>query len=171
MVATPASRKQSDGAKKRAALALEDLAFALKRIKPEQLELALVALRQSIAATDAQDEVTPYQSPNPNKHFLIGVLPRLLSDRKLFASNDDVAQFASETMSFSIARHEKLAREDLIGRIVCRADALDDIGLSDLVHALGNIVNDKERIARIVAQKERGSFSWNQAIQDILSSP
>ena len=153
---------------KRAAIALEDLSYSLKKLRPEHIEAALSALRSAISEEGARQGVQTYQSPNPNKHFLIGVLPRLLMDRQMFPSNEDVAQFAIETMRFSISRYEKLAREDLIGKIVCRADKLNDSGLSDLVSALGNIVNDTERIAVIVAQKKSGSFSWNQAIQDLV---
>lgn len=153
---------------KRAALALEDLVYVLRRLRPDYLELALDALRSSIEGDDARREINTYQSPDPNKHFLIGVLPRLLMDRDLFPSNEDVAQFAREALRFSISRSEKVAREDLIGKIVCRADQLDDDGLKDIVQALGGIVNNRDSIARILAQKRSGSFSWNQAIQESL---
>ena len=154
--------------RKRAVIALEDAIYAVRRLRPDGLEAALEVVRESIEGEGQRSEINTYQSPDPNKHFLIGVLPRLLMDRDLFPSNEDVAQFSREALRFSIPRYEKVAREDLIGKIVCRADSLDDGGLKDLVQALGVIVNDKESIAILVERKRSGSFSWNEAIQENL---
>lgn len=153
---------------KRSSVALEDLLFALKKFDPDQLGVALQVLRRAVDDADSGAGIGEFQSPNPNKHFLIGALPRLLLDRRLFPSNDDIAIFSKEALRFEIARHEKLARQDLIGRIVCRADKLHDEGLTTLVTALEGLVNDQDQIDAVIAQKRSGSFSWNEAIQNLL---
>src|SRR4051812_32435298 len=43
-----------------------------------------------------------YISKNPNVHFLVGALPTIFSDEKLFVSNEDLAGFATEVLSLTI---------------------------------------------------------------------
>jgi hypothetical protein len=83
-----------------------------------------------------------YVSKNPNVHFLVGALPTIFSDERLFASNEDITDFASEALNLSISRWEKRSRYELIGLIVCETTKLDDERLSKLVSALSILIGD-----------------------------
>jgi hypothetical protein len=158
---------------KRAALAIEDLLSLLRQTNVEGLEVALntvVSIVESKSAAPLESAVArSYQSSDPNKHFLIGALPRLLLDRDLFPTNDDIVDFAQAALHIDM-KVEKRARFDIIGKIVCETDTLDEKQLTDLVRALERLVGDKEQIAVMIEKKKTGSFSWNETLQDLMRS-
>jgi hypothetical protein len=116
-----------------------------------------------------QHAVGGYVSPNPNKHFLVGVLPRLFNDTTLFPSNDDIAEFASTVMHVSIPRFHKKSRYELIGHVVCQTETLSDQQLRDLVKALEVLLNKSDSVAEIVKKRKQGSFGWNKVIQELVA--
>jgi len=156
---------------KRASLVIEDVLLFGRRLKSDSLSGALDTLH-SLLATQSNElgssaVARTYQSADPNKHFLIGALPRLLLDRKLFPSNEDIVDFATSALQIDM-RVEKRARFEIIGKIVCETDALDEKQLTDLVRALEKLVGDEQTIADMVKRKEAGSFSWNETLQQLL---
>lgn len=156
---------------KKASLAIEDLLFALQRIRPEQLKDALNILNLAIidAKTHEHSSIAKsYQSSDPNKRFLIGTLPRLLLDRELFPANEDIVDFAAVALSLTMTRFEKRARHEIIGKIVCETDNLDEQQLTDLVTALEKIAGNKDRLSVMIEKKRNGNFSWNETLQELL---
>lgn len=158
---------------KKASLAIEDLLLIIQRIRPEQLKSAINTL--NFIVMDSKSQVhsvvaKTYQSIDPNKHFLIGTLPRLLLDRDLFPSNEEITKFAEETLNFKIAQAEKRSRHEIIGKIVCETDKLDEKQLTYLVKALELIVGNKDKLAILIEKKKSGAFSWNETLQDILKT-
>jgi len=157
---------------KKASLAIEDLLFAIQRVRPDQLQSAVRVLNDVV--TDSRSHVKSavaksYQSTDPNKRFLIGALPRLLLDRDLFPSNEDIVDFAAVALKLEMTRTvEKRARHEIIGKIVCETDTLDEQQLTDLVKALELIVGNKDRLAVMIEKKKSGTFSWNETLQDLL---
>lgn len=156
---------------KRAATALEDLLFALRQARAENLELAVDALHmlvdQSTGGVGSSAVARSYQSPDPNKHFLIGALPRLLLDKDLFPSNEDIVDFASAALRIEL-KGEKRARFEIIGKVVCETDSLDEQHLTNIVRALERLVGNKEQLAIMIERKRTGSFSWNKTLQELL---
>jgi hypothetical protein len=156
---------------KKAALALDDFLLFLRQAKVDSLDTALEALTFLVSNpsgfTTTSAVARSYQSHDPNKHFLIGALPRLLLDKDLFPTNDDIVDFARAALRIEM-KVEKRARFDIIGKIVCETDMLDEKQLTDLVRALERLVGDKERIAVMVEKKKAGSFSWNETLQDLM---
>lgn len=156
---------------KRASMALEDLAFFFRNNRSEYILFASDAIQDLLSAQDAGNRSSAvartYQSADPNKHFLIGALPRLLLDRKLFQANEDIVDFAENALNLDM-RVEKRARFEIIGKIVCEIDTLDEKKLTDLVRALEKLVGDEKTIADMVKRKESGSFSWNETLQELL---
>ena len=156
---------------KKATLALEDFAFFLKHAKADNILIAVDALRGVLSAQNMSRTPSAvarsYQSPDPNKHFLIGALPRLLLDKNLFPSNDDIIDFATNALRLEM-KVEKRARFEIIGKIVCETDNLDEKQLTDLVRALERMVGDEGTIADMIKRKQSGSFSWNETLQDLL---
>ena len=156
---------------KKASLAIEDLLFAIQRVRPDQLKEAISALNLLVmdSKSHANSAVAKtYQSADPNKRFLIGTLPRLLLDRDLFPSNEDITDFAEVALRLEMTRTEKRSRHEIIGKIVCETDTLDERQLTDLVRALELIVGNKDRLAIMIEKKKSGTFSWNETLQELL---
>lgn len=156
---------------KRAALIIEDILLFTKSIKSESLLNAIDVieslLNPSFEKFSGSAVARTYQSADPNKHFLIGALPRLLLDRKLFPSNEDIVDFATNALHLDM-KVEKRARFEIIGKIVCETNALDEKQLTGLVKALEKLVGDEDTIADMVKRKRSGTFSWNETIQELL---
>jgi len=157
---------------KKASIAIEDLLFALQRVRPEQLKDAISALNWVVMDSNAHAHSTvakSYQSTDPNKRFLIGALPRLLLDRDLFPSNEDIVDFAAAALRLEMTRTvEKRARHEIIGKIVCETDTLDDKQVTNLVKALEKLVGNKDRLSTMIEKKKSGTFSWNETLQELL---
>ena len=157
---------------KRASLAIEDLLYAIQKVRPEQLKDALSVINVAINASETQSNsavAKSYESNDPNKRFLIGALPRLLLDLDMFPTNDDIVEFAAEALHLKMTpTAKKRARYELIGKIVCETDTLDENQLTDLVRALENLVGNKYQLAVMLEKKKSGSFSWNETIQELL---
>ncbi len=116
---------------------------------------------------EARVAVGGHVSSNPNKHFLVGVLPRLFNDPKLFPTNEDIATFAMTVMSLKIPRYHKKSKYEIIGHIVCQTDTLDDKELSKLVSALGKIAEGDETTRNLIRQRKEENFAWNSIIQEL----
>lgn len=108
-----------------------------------------------------------YISPNPNIHFLIGVLPRLFKDEDLFPSNLSIIQFAEDFLNIKLSKNGKRSRYELIGLIVCDTDTLSDNKLNNLVKALSKLVSDEDQFSSIKKENTKNNFSWNETIQKL----
>ncbi len=155
---------------KRASMDLDELIWTLQSIKVDSLRSAAKALHERLDGAGVFENVGGnYKSSDPNKHFLIGVLPRLFQDKKLFPQNEDIVDFAADVLGLSMSRTQKRSRYEIIGRVVVETDQLSDKRLSLLVKALERLVGDKERLSEMAKKKFEGSFSWNETIQELLS--
>jgi hypothetical protein len=154
---------------KKASMALDELVWSLQGLKIEQIKEAADLLRISVEQSGHTSAVAKgYQSIDPNKHFLIGILPRLFQDHLLFPQNEDIADFAGTALGLQMSRAEKRSRYEIIGKVVCETDQLDELRLTTLVKALEKLVGNKEKLAQMAEKKRAGSFSWNETIQDLL---
>lgn len=153
---------------KQAADVLEELLWLLDGKRGATLRDLPELLRQHAAENSDLNAVAgQYASPNPNKHFLIGALPRLFQDAKLFPSNEDIAEFANTVLHVPISRFEKRSKYELIGFIVCRTNELDEEKLSKLVQALAAITGSEEKLKRVLEARKSHGLNWNEAIQQI----
>jgi hypothetical protein len=152
-------------------LLVEELSWVFRSNRGLDFEQALRALRNDVMHNPSEFiGVEDLVSPNPNKHFLVGVLPRLLIDDSLFPTNEDIAQFAETVMHVSIPRFHKKSKYELIGHIVCQTNNLDDKGLSHLVKALSKLVSGGDRIKKLVAERRKDNFEWNTIIQELTET-
>lgn len=115
----------------------------------------------------AKIAVGNYESSNPNKHYLVGVLPRLFMDSSIFPTNDDIAQFADTVMNVSIRNYSKKSKYEIIGHIVCNAIKLNDFELTKLVKALARISNGDRRSKMLILTRKNQNFGWNEIIQEL----
>ena len=125
-------------------------------------------LRSQLQASDyVVGAGNKYASPNPNIHYLIGVLPRLFQDKKIFPKNEDIASFANDVLGVDISRVEKRSKYELIGMVVCECNSLDDAKLGEMVDALALITGSNEKILRFAEERKTTGFSWNETIRKL----
>lgn len=101
---------------------------------------------------------------------LIGILPRLLTDKTLFNTNGTLAEFSSDVLGIQILNWHKRSRNEMIGVIICQVQEDDNVrkGISSFL--LSNILKNKEKINNFRKETEQTSnkFMWNDAIQRII---
>ena len=166
----PEVQSTSNAKLQQASMALDDLVWTLQKIDVQELKSMAEVFRTSLEKNSSNSPVAQnYKSDNPNKHFLIGALPRLLQDKELFPQNEDIADFAINVLRLEMSRTEKRSRYEIIGKLICETDSLDDSKLESLVKALEKLVKDKDKIAQMIEKKRLGSFSWNETLQDLLN--
>ena len=102
-----------------------------------------------------------------NVETLVGVLPGLFVDERLFPSNVDIVEFAATALGINILRWQKKSKFELIGHIVCTANALDDGAVSSLVSALTKVTGKNSARIQIENQRLQG-LSWNEVIQNLI---
>lgn len=146
---------------------LEELSWVLNTYS--NLDFKSIANAQLSSPTSIKGKrgFQQYISKNPNVHFLVGALPTIFSDEKLFASNEDISDFASEALNLTISRWEKRSRYELIGLIVCETTKLDDERLSRLVSALSNLIGDDTTAKSLLELRRTSRMSWNDLIQQL----
>lgn len=148
---------------------VEELSWLLdskKNIDLKEIPFLLRSLMDSYSLSSGTDK---YSSPNPNKNYLIGVLPNLFQDIDLFKANVDLADFAETILKVSVSRPEKRSRYELIGLIVCEVANLNESDLTNLVDALSKISGSNDRLKQIKEAKKKANFSWNDAIKSLSS--
>ncbi len=149
---------------------LEELSWVLS----SHSNLDFKALPRLIKSVLEQNAVKPqavggYVSSNPNKHFLVGVLPRLFIDETLFPSNDDIAEFARSVMHVEIPRFHKKSRYELIGHIVCQTNTLDDEKLRNLAKSLDVLASRADAVKTVAIKRRQGQFGWNEILQSLVT--
>jgi hypothetical protein len=149
---------------------LEELSWLLESKKNLKLnEIPTILRNKLLTSSNVTKSAEKYVSPNPNIHYLIGVLPRLFQDPKLFSKNEEIADFAVEVLGIQISRIEKRSKYELIGLIVCEANTLNDKELENLVGSLAVITGSSEKINLMAKEKSLVGFSWNETIRKLAS--
>lgn len=147
---------------------LEEFSWLMESYSKVDLTKAANLIDESLGETAAVRKlVSEYESPNPNKQFLIGVLPSLLNDTSVFPKNKDIANFAITVLKLSIPQHHKKSKYEIIGHIVCETSNLDEKGLEKLVKALSHIAKDDKKKEKIAERRRQNRFSWNEIIQEL----
>ena len=147
---------------------IEELAWLVESRKNVKLSQLASDLRELARGPESARKVGgEYTSLNPNIHFLIGMLPRLFQDEKLFPNNALIAQFAEEILGVHVSRFEKRSKYELIGLIVCETDRLNDKKLEELVRALAEITRSEDKLNRIRDARQSNQFSWNNTIRQL----
>jgi chromosome partitioning protein len=152
----------------RVAAFLEEFSWLISSHSNLDFKAIPEVLRQQFGIGSAANAaVGSYASTNPNKHFLVGALPRVLTDEVLFPTNEDIAQFAQSVMDLSIPRYAKKSKYEIIGHIVCETEHLDDRKLARLVSALAAITDGDDQTKRFIRQRKEQNFNWNAIIQEL----
>ncbi len=148
---------------------LEELSWLTESYTDIDLKSAAKLLDEILSCKGQTFSIGKLNQSDSNKQFLVGVLPRLFIDRMLFPTNNDIVQFANSVLSLQIPGHDKKSRYDIIGRIVCETNKLDEDALDYLVKALNQLIQDKQLLKKLIEKKqnEKENFSWNRVIQEL----
>lgn len=147
---------------------IEELSWLLDSRKGFDLKTVVQILKDLVVEQSSLDAfANEYKSPNPNKHFLIGILPKFFQDASLFPTNESIATFAKETLKINISRHQKRSQYELIGLVICKTESLSDKKLSNLVSALSQIIGSEEKLEKFREERNNINFSWNETIQKL----
>jgi hypothetical protein len=114
-------------------------------------------------------DLQTYASKNPNIHFLVGVLPVIFSNERIFPSNEHIAEFGSAALGLQISRWDKRSRYELIGLIVCETVRLDDSRLTMLVKALQKVAEEDPHAQNLIQNTIGRKINWNEVIQKLTS--
>ncbi len=150
---------------------LEELSWLTESYSDIDLKSATKLVDEILSYKGQTFSIEKFDQIGSNKQFLVGVLPRLFIDHMLFPTNNDIVQFANSVLSLQIPGHEKKSRYDIIGRVVCETNNLDDGALEILVKALNQLIQDKQLLENLIdkRRKEKENFSWNRVIQELSS--
>lgn len=146
---------------------VEELSWLLDAKKNVDLKEMPTLLRSLLDQDSPSILDNKYESSNPNKNYLVGVLPNLFQDIDLFRTNLDLSDFAENVLKISVSRAEKRSKYELIGLIICEVTRLNDSDLTNLVNALYKITGSKEKLKQFKEVKKNANFSWNEAIQEL----
>lgn len=146
---------------------VEELSWLLDSKKSIDLKEIPYLLRNLLENNLSVSGIDKFSSPNPNKNYLIGILPNLFQDNDLFKTNIDLADFAETILKIPVNRAEKRSRYELIGLIVCEVTNLKESDLTNLVDALSKIAGSNEKLKQIKEAKKKANFSWNDAIKTL----
>lgn len=146
---------------------LEDLSWLIESNK----NLSLKDISSILREVNAFDEPLRKNnfSSNKSRHYLVGILPKLLQDDQLFKSNSEMLDFAEEVLNLNPSRASKRSRIEYIGWIVCEVSNSNDKQLSNIYNYLEGLIVDENKIKKIKAAKKLPNFSWNDAIRDIYN--
>lgn len=155
--------------KKRDLQALQKFLEELSWVLSSHSNLDFKGLASFAVESSLGNKLISHAPKNPNIHFLVGALPSAFSDIKVFPSNMDIAEFASETLDIPpISRWEKRSRYELIGFIVCETLKLNDIKLEKLVSALSKIISS-DSAQKLMRERKKKHLTWNEVIQMLNS--
>src|SRR5690606_2215361 len=111
---------------------IEELGWLLKSFP--DLDLSALSSLSSEARAYAHFRRLPTGMIAPEKSsvvYLVGTLPSLFMDETLFPQNEDIAEFAKETLRVPMSRWQKKSRFEIVGQIVCTAITLSPKEISD----------------------------------------
>lgn len=103
------------------------------------------------------------------KDRLIGVLPKLLNDKKLFSKNSDLIDFAESTFDIIITRPQKRSRYEIIGLVTMEILELKNNKVLDITDAIQSLTNNTKFKTMLRNKKNTPDFSWNEAIREITN--
>ena len=148
---------------------LEELSWLTESYADIDLKSVAKLVGEILSCKGQAFSIEKLSQKDSNKQFLVGVLPRLFIDHMLFPTNNDIVEFANSVLSLQIPGHDKKSRYDIIGRIVCATNKLDEDALDFLVKALDQLIQDKQLLKTLIEkkQKEKENFSWNRVIQEL----
>jgi hypothetical protein len=150
-------------------MSLDKLSWIVRDINPDDIRKISDYFRLVASSEEPIDSLQLKESKKSNKAYLIGVLPGLFEDKKLFPINDDISNFASDALGLEMTRKGKRSRYEIIGKIVCETNNLSEAKLNNLVQSLELLAGSDTTRDKLAKRKTQESelFSWNKALQEL----
>lgn len=148
---------------------VEELSWLLDSKRSVNFKEIVPLLRSLLETKTSLPDSERFSSPNPNKNYLIGVLPNLFQDEELFKTNIELIDFATNILKIPLSKSSKRSRYEYIGLIVCEVTNLNESDLTNLVSALSKLTGNNEKLKQIKEEKKKANFSWNEAIKTLSS--
>lgn len=129
---------------------------------------SLGQLSSELVETNRSRNLLAHSDRRPSVRMLVGILPSVLVDEKLFPTNEDIVEFAQTTLEMSIPRWGKKSRYELIGHVVCHTDQAPASNLESLLTALDRLADEKGTTRALVEKQRKSGASWNEVIQTLV---
>uniref|UniRef100_B8J3W3 Uncharacterized protein n=1 Tax=Desulfovibrio desulfuricans (strain ATCC 27774 / DSM 6949 / MB) TaxID=525146 RepID=B8J3W3_DESDA len=150
---------------------LQELMWVFERYGFSQVKEFISDLERDVSSNIQQEfGLQEFAPKNPNQLFLVGVLPKIFSDAKIFSSNEEIANFSEDILKVKISRWEKKSRLELIGHIVCSTAQADDKKLEQIATALKKLHSGRKDADIFLEKSRQDKKSWNEIIQLLLQS-
>jgi hypothetical protein len=98
---------------------------------------------------------------------LIGVLPYLLVDTEIFATNEDIVLFFQEVFGTGIPRWQKKSRMEIIGLVVTTVAISDKKPGKSVLKALELLSADGAAREAVSKMRNNGELSWTRLIEGL----
>lgn len=119
-------------------------------------------LNKIVISIERIDLTTDSNAHKSDLESLIGTIPFLMQNKKIFEKNQDIADFAKK-LNIYIPSPEKKKREDIIGRVIIAIAEFDNLKLSEL----NRIIKDFKNKNYINKTKSNFFQDWEEAISNI----
>lgn len=146
---------------------LEEFSWLLKAHGRVDISEIIEMVKQRNLLVHAGIGLNNLPSSQSNVRALVGILPNILNDEKIFPSNEDIAEFTEATLGVTVSRWKKKSKFEIIGHTVCHTAQLSNAGLEKVVQALEKLVSGDVTAHKLVASRKEKSLSWNEIIQTL----
>jgi len=147
---------------------IEELSWVLDTYKDLDFK-ALSKVRNDLIHSKPQSTLGQNITNNTDvTKTLVGTLPGLLADNKLFSNNESISEFSQKTLGIDIPRWNKKSRNELIGHIVCNTENANQKDLEKVVKALNRLLDSSPAERKKVEADVKSGLSWNEVIQSLL---
>jgi hypothetical protein len=146
---------------------VEELSWLMKSYEGADVRvLADVLRREQKTLFDSEDvdDLNRLVKLDSYSESLVGILPKIFTNKKWFNSNSDIAEFSQGALGLRIPRWEKISKFEMIGHIVCRVSLQEKRDHSALVKILRNILSDEQK-EKSVIEMRKDQMSWNDIIR------
>ena len=145
---------------------LEEFSWLLSSYDGVDFKALKILIERMGRSNDVNRQLRNYIDNSRNSiSTLIGTLPSLLKDERLFPANEDIVEFSRHALGIEIPRWQKKSKYELIGHVVCHTEKADSSRLDLLMRTLGNVVEHDVR-NKLENQRKSG-MTWNEVIQNL----
>ncbi len=148
---------------------VEELSWLMKSYEGVSLKALAETLRENqqqerLFDDDDVDQLNNFVEADSHTNSLVGILPKIFTNPRWFASNSDIAEFAQSALGLRIPRWEKISKFEMIGHVVCRVALNEKKNHASLVKVLKIILSDKQK-ETFVTDMRKDKMSWNDIIR------
>lgn len=107
------------------------------------------------------------RSRNASEHtaiVLVGILPDLLMDTRLFPTNEGIVEFAEAALGLPMNRWQKKSRYEIIGQIVCHTNEASPGKVRRLSSIIEQMHDNHTNVRKLIETNREKGHSWSEVI-------